>query len=214
VLEAGSGTKFQLFPLFNIVGPFLGLRRNLGAHQSWSPECLESDCKGQSQMARKVLYTIGNIFKCRCLKWARITHLDIWNINGQKKGQKSNWQFDSQPLKVKNRPDFLACRWHATHRWKALEEGYNFVLDFISIESLHTRLWGPKVAGVPTLVISRLPLGSPGTKSHLDVGLMERHKIYYMGEGGGFPQVQAVVSLVRPSLPMARASTKSALTMH
>jgi hypothetical protein len=33
VLEAGSGTKFQLLPLFNIVGPFLGLTRNLGAHQ-------------------------------------------------------------------------------------------------------------------------------------------------------------------------------------
>jgi hypothetical protein len=31
VLEARSDTKFQLFPLFNIVGPFLDLIRNLGA---------------------------------------------------------------------------------------------------------------------------------------------------------------------------------------
>jgi len=31
VLEVGSGTKFQLLSLFNIVGPFLGLTRNLGA---------------------------------------------------------------------------------------------------------------------------------------------------------------------------------------
>jgi hypothetical protein len=31
VLEVRSGTKFQLFPLFIIVGPFLGLTRNLGA---------------------------------------------------------------------------------------------------------------------------------------------------------------------------------------
>jgi hypothetical protein len=50
--------------------------------------------------------------------------------------------------------------------------------------------------GVPTLGILGLPFGSsengsPRTKSHLDVGLMERHKIYYKGEGGGFPQVQA-----------------------
>ncbi len=30
MLEAGSNTKFQLLPLFNIVGPFLGLTRNLG----------------------------------------------------------------------------------------------------------------------------------------------------------------------------------------
>ncbi len=43
--------------------------------------------------------------------------------------------------------------------------------------------------------ISGLPFGSLGTKCHLDVGLVERHKIYYKGEGGGFPQVRAVVSL-------------------
>jgi hypothetical protein len=68
--------------------------------------------------------------------------------------------------------------------------------------------------GVPTLGISRLPFGSPGTKCHLDVGLVERHIVYYKGEGGGFPQVRAVVSLVNPSLPVARLSTKSAPTMH
>jgi hypothetical protein len=28
-----------------------------------------------------------------------------------------------------------------------------------------------------------------GTKCHLDVGLLERHKVYYKGEGGDFPQV-------------------------
>ncbi len=47
--------------------------------------------------------------------------------------------------------------------------------------------------------ISRLPLGSPGTKCHLDVGFLERHKVYYKGEGGGFPQVRVVVSLMSPS---------------
>jgi hypothetical protein len=77
------------------------------------------------------------------------SHLDIWNtIYGQKKGQESNWQFDSQPLKVKNWPDFLACRWHTTHHWKALDEGYNFYLNLIAIKGLHTKLWNPKVVGV------------------------------------------------------------------
>jgi hypothetical protein len=60
---------------------------------------------------------------------------------------------------------------------------------------------GPKVAGIPTLVISRLPLWSPGTKCHLDVGLVEKHKIYYKGEGDGFPQVRVVVSLVSLNCP-------------
>jgi len=50
-------------------------------------------------------------------------------------------------------------RCHATYRWKALDEGYSFALDLISIRGLHTKLWRPKVAGVPTLAISRLPLG-------------------------------------------------------
>jgi hypothetical protein len=31
-----------------------------------------------------------------------------------------------------------------------------------------------------------------------------------MGEGGGFPQIQAVVSLVNPELPLACSSTKGA----
>jgi len=133
---------------------------------------------------------------------------------GHKKGQKSHWQFDSIPLKVKNRPDFLTCRWHATYHWKALDKGYNFALEFISIEGLHAKLWGPKVIGVPTLAISRLPFGSVETKCHLNVGLVERHIVYYKGEGGGFPQVRAMVSLVSPNLPVARPSTKSALTMY
>ncbi len=82
------------------------------------------------------------------------------------------------------------------------------------IEGLHTKLWGSKVTKVLILVISGLPLGNPGTKSHLDMGLVGRHRVYYKGEGDGFPQVRAVVSLVSPSLPVVRLSTKSASTMH
>jgi len=44
------------------------------------------------------------------------------------------------PLKVRNRLDFLVFRWLATYQWKALNEGYNFSLDLISIEGLHTKL--------------------------------------------------------------------------
>jgi len=150
----------------------------------------------------KVIYIIGNLLKLRCLKWVRITHLNIWNTSyDQKKGRESNWQFDSRPLKVKNQPDFLVFRWLATYHWKALDKGYNFSLHFISIRGFHVKLWAPKVARVPTLAISGLPLGSPGTKCHLDVGLMEKRRVYYKGEGGGFPQVRAMVSLVSPNCP-------------
>jgi hypothetical protein len=63
------------------------------------------------------------------------------------------------------------------------------------------KVMGPKIVRVPTLVISGLPFGSLGTKCHLDVGLMERHIVYYKGESGDFPQVRVVMSLVSSSCP-------------
>jgi hypothetical protein len=60
------------------------------------------------------------------------------------------------------------------------------------------------------MAISGLLLGSPETKSHSDVGAARRHKEYYMGEGGGFPQVQAMVSLVSLELLVVYPSTKGA----
>jgi len=68
--------------------------------------------------------------------------------------------------------------------------------------------------GVLTLGISRLPFGSLKTKCHLDVSLVERHKVYYKGEGGGFPQVRAMVSLVSSSLLVVRPSTKNVPIMQ
>jgi len=43
-----------------------------------------------------------------------------------------------------------------------------------------------------------LPQGVPGEKNHLDVCFVANHRVYYKGEGGGFPQVRAMVSLVCP----------------
>jgi len=144
-----------------------------------------------------------------------MTHLDIWNTSyGQKKGREPNWQFDFRPLKVKNRFDFLAFRWFATYRLKAFDEAYNFSSNLIPIRGLHVKLWAFKVAGVPVVRISGLPLVSPKTKWHLGVGLMASHRVYYKGEDVGFPQVWAMVSLVSSSLPMIRPSTKSVPIMH
>jgi hypothetical protein len=66
------------------------------------------------------------------------------------------------------------------------------------------------MTGVQTGTVLGLLLGSPGIKSHLDVGVVERHKEYYMTQGGGFPQVQAVVSLVSLELLVVCPSTKGA----
>jgi hypothetical protein len=86
-----------------------------------------------------------------------------------------------------------------TYHWKALDEGYNFALDLITIGGLHVELCASKVVGVLIVGILEFPLGSPGTKSHLDVAPVERRKVYYKGEGGSFPQVWAVLNFMCPS---------------
>jgi hypothetical protein len=159
-----------------------------------------------------ILYIIGKLLKRKYLKWARIAHLDIWNTSyDQKKGRKSisleSASFDFRPLKVGNRPEILGCKERATYRWKGLDEIYNFASDCIAIRGLLAKLWGSKIPGVRFGAISGLPLRSPGKNSHLDVASVESCRVYYKGEGGGFPQVRAVLLVARPS-------TKGAPTLH
>jgi hypothetical protein len=138
-------------------------------------------------------------------------HLDICSIRyGKKKGMESNWQFDPWPLKVGNRPDPGVCKWSAIHRWKALTESYKFALNLIPIKGLDKELWPRRIPGIQTGIILGLLLGSPRTKSHSDVGVAERRRKYYAGEGGGFPWVRAVVSIMSPRLPVVYPSTKGA----
>jgi hypothetical protein len=75
----------------------------------------------------------------------------------------------------------------------------------------HLKSYGAKVVKVPTLVILEFPLGSPKTKCHLDVSLMERPKVYYKGGRWWLP-----LSLGRGEscVSMAHPMTKSVPTMH
>jgi hypothetical protein len=157
----------------------------------------ELDLRGQISLHWSVLGFIWKVLKCRRQKWPRMSHLDICSPSyGQKKGRESNCQFDSRPLKVGNRP-FPDVAWkNATRCWKVLEESYNFGLDLIPIRVRGEELWASKVPGLQLRIVSRLQLGSPGKKCHLDVALAESCREYYYGEGGGFPWVRAVVSLV------------------
>jgi hypothetical protein len=104
-------------------------------------ESLEFNWKGQNTSHCDILYIIRKLSKCRCRKWPYLSHLDICNTSyGQKKGRESNWQFDSRPLKVGNRPHPDACRWSGAHRWKALDESYNFALNLVPIWGLSKEL--------------------------------------------------------------------------
>jgi hypothetical protein len=69
-------------------------------------ETLEFNCRGQNTLPWDVLHVIEKLLKCRCRKWPRMSHLDIYSTSyGKKKSRKSNWQFNSWPQKVRNRPD-------------------------------------------------------------------------------------------------------------
>jgi hypothetical protein len=173
---------------------------------SGTPATLELNSRGQNTSPWTVLYTVGKVLKFRCPKWPRMSHLDICSPSyGQKKGQESNWQFDSRPLKVRNRPDSDVYKRNATWRWKALKDRYKISLDLILIGSLTKKLWMPKVPRVQPRTISGLLLGSLGKKCHSDVASAGSCKEYYMGEGGGFPRVRAVVS---PRSPVVSPNTK------
>ncbi len=176
---------------------------------SGTPELLKFNNKGQNTSHWGVLYTLEKVLKIKCPKWPRMSHLDIYNPSyGQKKGRESNWQFDSRPLKVENRPA-PNVRWgSATWRWKALKDSYKIGWDVVPIGGQGEKLWCPKVPGVQTGTISGLHIGSPGTKRHLGVGATGERKEYYMGDGDGIPQIQAVMSQVSPRSPVACPNTK------
>jgi hypothetical protein len=54
-------------------------------------------------------------------------------------------------------------------------------------------------SGSPAGTLSGLHFRSPNKMCHSDVASATSRREYYMGEGGGFPRVRVVVSLVCPS---------------
>jgi hypothetical protein len=106
--------------------------------------------QGAKHLALGCSWCLGKVLKRRYRKWPCIGHLDICSPSyGQKKGRESNWQFDSRPLKIGNRP-FPDVRFRsATWRWKDLNEGYNFGSDLVAIQLCSRELWQFKVPRVP-----------------------------------------------------------------
>jgi hypothetical protein len=58
------------------------------------------------------------------------------------------------------------------------------------------------------------PTWESGNKMTFGANLMARHRKYYKGEGGGFPQVWVMMNLVSSCLFVAYLCTKSVPTMH
>jgi hypothetical protein len=175
--------------------PTLGKVEDL--ESSGTPECLELDSKEKNTSHWGVLGVIGKVLKRRYRKCPRIGNSDICSPSyGQKKGRESNWQFDSRPLKVRNRPLPDVRFESAIRRWKDVDEGYNFGLDLIEIQFCGRELWRFKVSGVPPgqfrdsisgvpgICAVRMPPPRRGAENTIGSKVM------------AYSQVRAVVSLV------------------
>jgi hypothetical protein len=150
--------------------PSVGVKPNtskVGDLESFgTPECLELDRKAQNTSHWGGLGVIGKVLKRRYRKWPRIGHLDICSLSyGQKKDRESNWQFDSRPLKVGNRPLPDLRIESATWRWKYLDKGYNFGLDLIAIRLCSRELQAFKVPRLQPGQFRDSNLGVPGKRA-------------------------------------------------
>jgi hypothetical protein len=114
----------------------------------------------------------------------------------------------------------LTTKSQESTRFQRLQEESDMVLEsswrelqdcFIPIGGLSKKLWMPKVPRIQPGTISGLLFGSPGKKCHSDVAPARSCREYYMGEGGGFPRVRAVVNQVNPRSPVACPNTKGVL---
>ncbi len=148
-----STTKIGMWIVATPLWPSVGVKPNTSKvgdlESSGTPECLEFDNKAQNTSHWGVIGVIGKVLKLRYRKWPRIGHLDIYSPSyGQKKGRESNWQFDSRPLKVGNRPLSYLRIESAIRRWKDLDEGYKFDSDLVAIRLRSRELWAPKVPGL------------------------------------------------------------------
>jgi len=166
--------------------PTLGKSEDL--ESSGTPECLGFDSKAQNTWHWGVLGVIGKVLKRRYRKWPRIGHLDICRPSyGQKKGREPKSQESTS-----SRPPNRECDTSLERSRRGLQVWFKLRRD----QTWQSGVMSAQSPGTPPGTISGLQLGSPGKKSHLDVVPEMWHREYYMGEGGGFPRVRAVVSLV------------------
>jgi hypothetical protein len=164
---------------------------------SGTPECLEFNSKAQNTSHWGVLGVIRKVLNRRYRKWPRIGHLDICSPSyGQKKGRESNWQIDSRPLKVRNRPLPDLRIESAIRRWKDLDEGYKFGSDLVAIRLRSRELWALKVPRLHSGQFRDSNLGVPG-KSDIRAWVPPRVTEYTIGSKAvAYSRVRAVVCLV------------------
>jgi len=91
----------------------------------------------------------------------------------------------------------MACDILLKSSWGGLQLCFRLHLN----KRFRSKVMAPQSCGSLNLGNFGTPTSESLDKCHLDVGPMGSHKVYYKGEGGGFPQVWRVVNLVSLSCP-------------
>jgi hypothetical protein len=115
-----------------------------------------------------------------------------------------NWQSPRFPWVQVACNTSLESSWWGLHLW--FRPHFNW-------RSTH-KVMGPQNHRSLNFRNFEIPIWESWDKMPFGCGFVEGHKVYYKGEGVGFPPVRAVMSYVSPSLPMVRPNTKSFSTMH
>jgi len=117
-------------------------------------------------------------------------------------------------IKSQESPQFpcmqVACDISMESSWQGLQ----FCLRLHFNQKFTHKVMGPQSCENPNFGNFRIPTWESRDKKPFGCECRGRHKIYYKGEGGGFPQIRTVVNLVNPNLPVVHLSTKSVPIMH
>jgi len=160
----------------------------------------------------RVLYIIGNLLKCRCLKWAHMTHLDIWNtsyggsgiklviwlltIKNKELTQFPSMQGECEILLERFRQGLQLCFWlHLKPRFAHKVMGPQSHRSF-NFRNFGTPIWESR---------DKMPFGC-GPRGEAQ-SILQRGR-WWLPPSLGYGES------CESELPVAHPSTKSAPTMH
>jgi hypothetical protein len=184
----------------------------MGTWESFgTPETSEFDCRGQNTSPWGVLHVIGKLLKCKCRKMAShepFGHLEhkLWQKEGL--GVKLAVWLPTTKSRESTRP--RCVQMECDTPLKRFQQELQVCFRPHPNQRSKQRVMNSQSPRSPNRDNFRTPWESWDKKPFGCGcgGIMQR--ILY-GEGGGFPWVRVVVSLVSPELPVACPSTKGAL---
>jgi len=143
-----------------------------GLESSGTPECSELDSKAQNTSHWGVLGVIGKVLK-----------LAVWLPTTKSR------ELTSSRRRLEECDMALESSRRELQHWFKTRPDSSLGRGAMAVQS----------SGSPAGTHLGLHFGSPNKMCHSDVASATSRREYYMGEGGGFPGVRAVVSLVCPS---------------